>query len=273
MTHHLVIAAIFKNENPYLEEWLEYHHLVGFDHFYLYDDDGGEPARALLAPYVEAGLVTHHDWTHLRGSRHDKPTRFGGRDKNHMAFGHAAKHYRGNFDWIMKIDLDEFLEPLDGDRVDEIVDRFDADRTKCIRIPRINFGDNGHHERPDDLVLASYLRREAIWSDHKDLGNGRFLSSNDRTNSAHSWGLRWFTGARTINEKTVSALRVNHYYTKSLDEYLNRQNTMQSRPISEEGFRQKNEGRNDVLDESMMRFVPALRERIATRRSARDAAS
>jgi hypothetical protein len=271
MKHHLVIAAIFKNENPYLEEWLEYHLLVGFDHFYLYDDDGGDEARDILAPYIEEGLVTHHDWTHLQGTRHDRPTRFGGRDKNHMAFGHAAKHYREDFDWIMKIDLDEFLEPIGSDRVDEIVDQYDAERTKCIRIPRINFGDNGHRTRPDDLVVASYLRREANWSDHKDLGNGRFMNSNDRTNSAHSWGFRWLTGAKSVREKRVTQLRVNHYYTKSLDEYLKRQNTMQSRPLSEEGFRKKNEGRNAVLDESMIRFAPALRERIELRRKGRGA--
>ena len=105
MKHHLAIAAIFKHENPYLEEWIEYHLLVGCDHLYLYDNDGSDEVRELLAPYFRAGVVSHHPFTWINVTRHDRPTHFGGRDKNHVAFGHAARHYRREFDWIMKIDI------------------------------------------------------------------------------------------------------------------------------------------------------------------------
>ena len=81
MTYHLAIAAIFKNETPYLEEWLEYHLLVGFDHFYLYDNDGSNEVRELLAPYFRAGIVSHHPFTWINGTRHDRPTPFGGRER------------------------------------------------------------------------------------------------------------------------------------------------------------------------------------------------
>ena len=35
MKSRLAIAAIFKHENAYLREWIEFHRLVGFDHFFL----------------------------------------------------------------------------------------------------------------------------------------------------------------------------------------------------------------------------------------------
>ena len=260
--HQLVIAAIFKDENSYLEEWIEYHHLVGCDHFYLYDNDGSDEARKILAPFQRAGLVTRHDWTHLDGTRLDRTTRFGGRDKNHAAFGHAAKHYRENFGWIMKIDIDEFLQPLDDDNVPSALARYDRGRVKAIRIPRVNFGNNGHLQAPPGLVIESYTRREETSSDHKDLGNSRFLSSNTFTNSAHSWGLRWFKRGRVINEREITNLRVNHYYTKSLQEYLGRQNTMRSRPQTDEGFEEKNRGRNEVMDQSMLRFAAEIKRRM-----------
>ncbi len=263
MGHHLVIAAIFRRENPYLREWLEFHRLVGVDHFYLYDDDGGAETRALLKPYVESGLVTLHPWTHLDGTRHDRKTRFHGRDKNHMAFGHAAKNYRHRFDWIMKIDLDEFLVPLKGESIPALLEQYDRRRIKGIRIPRINFGDCGHRTKPEGLVIESYTRREAEPSDHKDLGNNAFLHSNSFTNNAHSWGYWWFKRGRVVREREVHDMRVHHYYTKSFEEYLKRQNTPGTRPISEEGFRAKNAGRNDVLDERLLRFVPEVRRRLA----------
>ena len=270
MKHHLVIAAIFKNENAYLEEWLEYHLLVGFDHFYLYDNEGSDAVRELLAPYFRAGVVSHHPFTWVNGTRHDRPTRLGGRDKNHVAFGHAVRHYRAEFDWIMKIDIDEFLVPLEGESIVDLVDQRDPAKVKCIRVPRINFGDSGHRTKPTGGILDSYTKREQNYSDHKDLGNARFLSHNDRTNSAHSWGFRLFAGGETIHEQDVYDMRVHHYHTKSLEEYLTRQNTMRSRRVSEEGFAERNARRNDVHDESMLRFVPEVKRRIALRRSGVD---
>jgi hypothetical protein len=269
MKHHLAIAAIFRNENAYLEEWLEYHLMVGFDHFYLYDNDGSMETREVLAPYFRAGVVSHHPFTWIDGTRHDRPTYFGGRDKNHVAFGHAARHYRHQVDWMMKIDVDEFLVPLDGDSIADLVDRRNADEVRCIRIPRIDFGHDGHHKKPDGLVLASYTRRQAQWTDHKDLANARFLSNNDRTNSAHSWGFRPLAGGHTIRESDVHDMRVHHYYTKSFEEYMTRQNTMRSRPISETGFEEKNATRNQVRDECVLRFVPEVERRIECRRAGR----
>lgn len=33
--YYLSVCAIFKNEGPILKEWIEYHLLVGVDHFFL----------------------------------------------------------------------------------------------------------------------------------------------------------------------------------------------------------------------------------------------
>lgn len=263
--HDLVIAAIFKNENAYLQEWLEFHILVGVQHFYLYDNDGGAEARELLEPYIEMGYVTRHPWTHLDNTRYDRATPLKQRNKNHAAFGHAARTYRSRFRWIMKIDVDEFLFPLVGDTIPPLLERYNRRRVKGIRVPRFNFGDCGHRTRPAGLVGESYTRREAGFSNHKDLANSRFLSSNDHTNSAHRWGHRWWPPGRLVREESVGEMRVNHYYTKSLEEWLGRQNTSGGRPATREGFVAKNEGRNEVVDESMLPFSEKVREAIARR--------
>jgi hypothetical protein len=263
--YNLTIAAIFKNENPYIREWLEFHILVGFDHFYLYDNDGGLEAKRILKPFIEQGHVTLHPWLHLDGGKYDRATPFGGRDKNHAAFGHAAKTYRDDFRWIMKIDIDEFLIPMEGDSIPDLLERYDSSRIASIRIPRINFGDCGHVEQPEGLVGEIYTRREPVYSNHKDMGNSHFLNSNDHFNSAHSWGLKRLMFGKVIRERTVHEMRVNHYYTKSLAEWLTRQNTYGSRPASEAGFSEKNSKSNDVLDESMLRFIPRIKEALRNR--------
>ena len=47
----LAICAIFKNEAPWLKEWIIYHHKVlGVKHFYLYNNDSTDNFIEILSP-------------------------------------------------------------------------------------------------------------------------------------------------------------------------------------------------------------------------------
>jgi hypothetical protein len=65
--HYLSVCAIFRNEGPYLREWIEFHRLQGVDHFYLYDNLSTDDGPEILAPYVETGIVTLRSWGHQPG--------------------------------------------------------------------------------------------------------------------------------------------------------------------------------------------------------------
>jgi len=263
--HYLVFATNFKNENSYLAEWLNYHIIAGVDHFYLYDQDGGEEARKILEPYEKAGLVTRHAWTHYDGTRYDGPTRSFQINKNHLAFGHCARNYRSNSAWMMKIDVDEFLYPPKGeDSLLPYLKSLDYENVKGLQIGRFNFGDNDHKSKPAGLVLESYLRREAQLSNHKDLANCQFLSGNRFCTSAHWWHYRLLKPGKMIKLDAADGLRINHYYTKSLEEYKNRQNVSHGRKRDEAQFVERNKGCNEVEDKGMLRFVPAIKDMLKT---------
>ena len=36
--YYCSICAIFRDEGTYLKEWIEYHRIIGIDHFYLYNN-------------------------------------------------------------------------------------------------------------------------------------------------------------------------------------------------------------------------------------------
>jgi hypothetical protein len=56
--YYLSILAIFKNESPWIREWIEYHRLVGVEHFYMYNnDDDTVESDSILGPYVHDGIV------------------------------------------------------------------------------------------------------------------------------------------------------------------------------------------------------------------------
>lgn len=257
--HFLTFATNFKNENAYLKEWLDYHLSVGVDHFYLFDQDGGEEARELLRPYEERGQVTRHPWKMWDGTKYDGPTRFYQRNKNHMGYSYAAKHYRHEFQWLMKIDMDEFLFPMEGKlSVLDWLKTVDVKRVKGIKVPRINFGNNFHESKPEGPILRAYTRREKEPSNHKDIGNADFMTSNRFAYSSHWWHYKWYKFGKGLKDWDDLPLRVNHYYTKSLEEFLARQNVCQGRPEGVEGFHEKNEGCNEVEDLSMVKLLDQI---------------
>ena len=63
----------------------------------------------------------------------------------------------------------------------------------------------------------------------------------------------------------VETLRINHYFTKSFEEFQIRQNTNRTRRRTREQFDDRNRRRNDVDDDGMLRFVPAVRRALGLR--------
>ena len=62
MKYKLSFCLIFKNEGPFLKEWLDYHIVVGVDHFYLYNNNSDDNFREVLEPYIKDGIVTLIEW-------------------------------------------------------------------------------------------------------------------------------------------------------------------------------------------------------------------
>ena len=60
--YNVSICGIFKNEGKYLREWIEFHKIVGVEHFYLYNNNSEDNFREILEPYIEDGLVTLVEW-------------------------------------------------------------------------------------------------------------------------------------------------------------------------------------------------------------------
>ena len=61
-TYKLALCAIFQNDAPFLQEWIEFHKLQGVEHFYLYNNRSQDEFKEVLAPYVESGEVTLVEW-------------------------------------------------------------------------------------------------------------------------------------------------------------------------------------------------------------------
>ena len=55
LRYKTAICLIFKDEAPFLQEWIEYHHLIGIEHFYLYNNNSTDNYEEVLKPYIDKG--------------------------------------------------------------------------------------------------------------------------------------------------------------------------------------------------------------------------
>lgn len=97
MEHSVAIAAIARNENLYINEWIQYHRELGIAHFYIYDNSFGDEPR--LEPAIDpkhADVVTVIPAYEKMGYQKE-------------AYTEAYHKYGGEYDYMLFIDIDEFF--------------------------------------------------------------------------------------------------------------------------------------------------------------------
>jgi hypothetical protein len=210
---YLSVCAIYRDEAPYLREWIEFHRLVGAERFYLYDNRSRDAHGEALAPYVSEGIVDVRDWPPVPGMI--------------SAYDHCIEHRREESRWIAFIDVDEFLFSPTGKTVSELLVEYED--APGVGVNRATFGTSGHRVAPPGLVIESYVRRgpQSLNTNHgiKSIVNPRLV---ERCMGAHFFHYR--TGA-AVDENhrpvpsgrtqsvSLSRLRINHYWLKSEAEF------------------------------------------------------
>ena len=105
----LTVASIFKDEAPYLREWIEYHKMMGVEHFRLYNNDSEDDYLAVLNPYIQKGEVTLIDFPSSQKALSNWPLL-----TQWPSCVDAIKYFTGKSKWLALIDVDEFLFPLES---------------------------------------------------------------------------------------------------------------------------------------------------------------
>lgn len=255
--YFLGVAAIMKNEKPYLKEWLEYHRLQGVEHFYLCDNGSTDGTAAYLEPYVAEGVITYISLP--------------GVDKQAECYEKIVAGYGRETEWLAFIDLDEFLVPLqDGDMADFLHRFADVDE---VSLHWMNYGDNGIFSRSGGLVTELFTAH-ARFLNHtvksivrpgsvigfKPFGSNHYIPVRGKSVNEYGKPVDFMLNFNISADKA----RVNHYITKSFAEFLNKKGRghPEGTPIDYGYyfFHNENEVKNDT---SMQRFLPGLKQRMA----------
>lgn len=206
-----IAISMFKDEEPYLDEWLCHHLGLGIGHFVLFDNGSTDNSRGALRKYINRGIVTLIDWP-MPGAQVE-------------AFNYAAQIYRHASDWLTFLDTDEFLVLKHHTDITSFLSDFD-EATDQVLIPWLNFGYSGHITRSPTLTIDTYFFssiQERVQTKHfvrseRLLRAGVHSSKTSNNNACLEDKTPTKPGILVLNASYENA-QINHYATRSKAEF------------------------------------------------------
>ena len=253
--NEIAIGAIMKDEGPYLKEWLDFHILVGVTKFYLYDNGSTDNTTEILKPYIKSGIVEYTFWP--------------GKAMQRPAYHDIINKHSFDTRWLALIDLDEFLVPVVHDTIPEFLHSIKRNFSQLV-VTWVIYGSSGHIHKPDGLVMENFKHRAKKTWGVKSIVNPRMLVEYRtlHVNFIAGWtidnnGKRLGYINQTYAPPPYNLLRLNHYYTKSYDEYIARLNrgsaTTQTTASYRNAEKFKEYDRNEIYDDVTDRFVKKMK--------------
>ena len=126
--YYLTACLNFRNAAPYLAEWIEFHLLVGFEHFYLYNNNSQDAYKAVLEPYIAAEVVSLFEWPVSPAFP--------------QSYEHCISNHQHEARWIAFLDDDEFLFPTTRSDLRKVLR--DYERYAAVGVHWMVFGSSGH---------------------------------------------------------------------------------------------------------------------------------
>ncbi|MBR2631739.1 MAG: glycosyltransferase family 2 protein [Bacteroidaceae bacterium] len=226
LKYKISFCLIFKDEAPFLKEWLDFHLTVGVDHFYLYNNNSDDNFREVLEPYIEQETVTLIEWPE--------------QNSQFKAYKHCFETYRNETNWISFIDADEFMVPKYVNSIGEWLSKYD--KYPAVMIHWLIFGTGGQLEHDySRLVIEQYHTCwDTLYPYGKCFVNTRFeISRFDLWHLHHHTHMKYplmgikitlpainqfdhiCCATKTWGHESIekSSLLCNHYYTKAWDRY------------------------------------------------------
>lgn len=262
--YQLSVCAIFRDEGPYLREWIEFHRLVGVEHFYLYNHCSGDQYLDVLRPYILGAIVELRDRLEdVVGVKEFVKLQC-------RCYTECLEGARGVSKWVAFIDSDEFLFPSRERDLVDVLEEYQ--RFGGIAVNSLMFGTSGLRKIDRGKLLIesltscaskgclkvdvkSIVRPERVMhfdNPHQPVFKEEFfLVNTDRLP---------FEGVYSSDYHQAKKLRINHYWTRGEDYFFNKKIPRQRRWGGKPDPKQILYYLNAEKDEAILRFVPALKK-------------
>lgn len=253
----LAIVAIAKNESEYIQEWIEYHRIIGVQKIFLYDNDSTDDTYSIIEPYIKSGFITYN--------------KIHGTNKQFTAYNKALWDYGCLCKYMAYIDCDEFICPIEYKaNIINILDKIFEKKSNAggVLINWCMFGSSNFTTKPQGLLIENFIYRANIgkpgtnvtksiikpervlmWDHpHFPVYDFPFIGIDIKGNINNSF---W----NDINNYEL--LKINHYFTKSKEQWIKRRSIGKAdlgpndKRSIEEFYKHDN---NDIIDFDAARY-------------------
>lgn len=210
--YYLSMLAIIRDENEYLVEWINWYLDLGFEHFYIYDNESATPIKEYLESicFKHMDKLTIMDWKTSAISQQD-------------AYNDFLEKYRNETKWIMVTDPDELLYIKDDSKT--LVEFLkENENYSSIQSLWQHYNANGQETKTEGTQFERFTQTTDFM--FETLG-GKCVAQTNR--------IKRFSGFTPVirlngkkmevtDERAQNFFQLNHYASRSYAEWLEKMN-------------------------------------------------
>lgn len=262
--NYISLCAIFRDESVYLEEWLEYHRIIGIDKVYMYNNLSEDNYLATLAPYVASGYVELIDWPYEGGQM--------------SAYEDCYQKARHKTNWLCFLDIDEFICPHQNKSIKDWLAKHEG--MPSVLVYWKMFGTSGKHFREKKLLTEELT---VSWPSLYDVGK-IFINTDyepskiyhhkinsivnicgmkARVPSLNQFGKFVYFNINRTSTFGKFDIQINHYWSKTFAEYIDRKSKRKraynNESVYDMDYFLKHEMKNTSVDYTIYKYIIELK--------------
>lgn len=208
------ICLLIKDENEYINEWLDWHIGAGFEHFYIYDNGSKIPIRESVDKRY-LSYCTFIDYS-------------SGYDCLQVdCYNHALFNYGKETKWLAFIDTDEFIRTIDGRNINDFLRDYEEFDGVFIRWIMYNANGLRHKDSRPQRERFTQVSTYDNWKPHgksivqtsKVMGMGTHFPVGIIKNMNMVDGCKKHMRTAFTPFSAEDKIVIDHYFTRSLEEW------------------------------------------------------
>lgn len=268
--YELSICAIFQNDAAFLKEWIEFHKLVGVEHFYLYNNLSTDHFAEVLKPYIKKKEVTLIEWPYAYNPA-DGGVWHAIQCNSYLD---CLQKYGPESSWIAFVDTDEYLFCPSGEKLTSFLRKYK--QYGGVGANWLMFGTSNIYDIPPKGLMIEYLTHSSEINSGNNLhiksivqpkyvSNCRNMHFFDYVDGKYCVGsdFQKIDGPLTSSVH-IDQIRINHYWARTekyLHEYkIPRRNHMYGNTGDQ--LIEFCATFNIRKDEAILKYVPKLRKQM-----------
>lgn len=224
----IALCGIFKNEAPYIIEWIAHHRLMGIKYFIIANNDSTDESELILSKLQKKGYVNYFNFS----APPNQPPQL-------LAYKKIIDLYSKKYDWMGFIDADEFIVNYSSSEnfIDKLFEFHVDEEIGSVVLNWAVYGSNGAIYYEDKPVTQRFFRRAlpdfSVNHHYKTFfktsclisvgSNPHFFEIDKEKKIVHINGdlvLNHDIGKGLSQSIIWSPFRINHYVIKSKEEFL-----------------------------------------------------